>query len=304
VGDYFFDVSDLLLAFVAYASLNILLTGIPVPSGNFTGTMLIGGMFGRTVGNLVRHWYPGDDLAKPGVYAMMGSAAMLCGFKRMSMAVVLFIAECGDDWNLIPPLMVTVASSLMLNQFLLKTGFDEEQIMRKNIPFLEPEAHEGLYGHAAKVFIDESVQPLPLTLPIESIRSLLQKGHVYDLPVVGHDNICIGFTTKARIQAALTSAIARSPVQQRSSSSPEQSGTSLPMAAGFVDTETAEDLCLDQLVDRSPYKVDEDMPAQRVYQLFAKAGINSACVVTVRGEFRGVITRANVSKVAIKLHGH
>ena len=33
------------------------------------------------------------------IYLYHGSAAMLCGFKRMSMAVVLFIAECGDDWS-------------------------------------------------------------------------------------------------------------------------------------------------------------------------------------------------------------
>jgi len=31
------------LAFIAYSTLNICLTGVPVPSGNFTGSMLIGG---------------------------------------------------------------------------------------------------------------------------------------------------------------------------------------------------------------------------------------------------------------------
>eukprot|EP00427_Karlodinium_veneficum_P055604 CAMPEP_0169411924 /NCGR_PEP_ID=MMETSP1017-20121227/60553_1 /TAXON_ID=342587 /ORGANISM="Karlodinium micrum, Strain CCMP2283" /LENGTH=483 /DNA_ID=CAMNT_0009519247 /DNA_START=36 /DNA_END=1488 /DNA_ORIENTATION=- len=284
VGNYFFNVSDLLLAFAAYSLLNILLTGIPVPSGNFTGTMLIGGMFGRTVGNVVRHWYPGDDLAKPGVYAMMGSAGMLCGFKRMSMAVVLFIAECGDDWNLIPPLMITVASSLILNQCILKNGFDEEQIMRKSIPFLEPEAHEGLFGHLS-----------------------IAEAHVYDIPVVSDDNICIGLTTQARIRAAWSAVIsARSSVQQGSSSSMQPhavENSDLPLARRLVEAD-AEDLCLEELVDRSPYKVDEDMPAHRVYQLFAKAGINLACVVSIRGEFRGVITRSHLSKVATKLHEH
>merc|ERR1712061_99783 len=104
----------------------------------------------------------------------MGSVAMLCGFKRMSMAVVLFIAECGDDWDLIPPLMITVSASLLLNQLLLTNGFDEEQMMRKGIPFLEPEAHEGLSGHLAKEFIDETCQTLPLAVSVELIRSLLE----------------------------------------------------------------------------------------------------------------------------------
>merc|ERR1712130_348182 len=108
----FFMLGDLVLAFFAYTTQNILLTGIPVPSGNFTGTMLIGGFVGRALGSLVNEQIPGHNFAKPGVYAMMGSAAMLCGFKRMAMAVVLFISECGNDWNLIPPLAITVYVAL------------------------------------------------------------------------------------------------------------------------------------------------------------------------------------------------
>merc|ERR1719210_1691417 len=72
-------------AFLAYSTLNVCLTGVPVPSGNFTGSMLIGGLAGRIMGAFVRS-IGLSSLAVSGVYAMIGSAAMLCGFKQMSVA--------------------------------------------------------------------------------------------------------------------------------------------------------------------------------------------------------------------------
>merc|ERR1719362_1541769 len=89
------------LAFVTYYTLNVLLTGLPVPGGAFTATMLLGGLFGRGVGGLAREL--GLVLGTvTGVYAVVGSAAMLCGFKQMTLAVVLIVVECVNDLELAP----------------------------------------------------------------------------------------------------------------------------------------------------------------------------------------------------------
>lgn len=207
-GDIFI-VQDLVIAFFAYTGVNILLTGIPVPSGNFTGTMLIGGFFGRAVGVLINRVLPlpgGRSFAKPGVYAMMGSASMLCGFKQMSMAVVLFIAECGNDWNLIPPLMLCVYVSLMLNRTFSKQGFDEAQMQRKNIPFLEAEPHKSLYGHTAADLCDDypaGAYLPPIADPLTIKRFLGKHKTMTDIPIVQEDGICMGFTTRLRVECAL-----------------------------------------------------------------------------------------------------
>ena len=39
------------LGFFAYFTMNVCFTGVPVPTGNFTGTMVIGGMAGRVLGS-------------------------------------------------------------------------------------------------------------------------------------------------------------------------------------------------------------------------------------------------------------
>merc|ERR1719436_2023521 len=101
--------------------------------------MLIGGLAGRLLGAVVRDHCGYKGIARTGIYAMVGSAAMLCGFKQMAVAVVVFITGCVNDPNLIPPLMLSITISLLLNQSFSERGFDEEQILRKNIPFLNPE---------------------------------------------------------------------------------------------------------------------------------------------------------------------
>lgn len=305
------SVSDLLLACLSYTTLNICLTGIPVPSGNFTGTMLIGGMFGRAVGVAVRTWHPGPDMAKPGVYAMMGSAAMLCGFKRMSMAVVLFVSECGNDWDLVTPLMVCVCTSLALNRYFLKSGFDEEQMKRKGIDILEAEPHRSMYGHIASELIDTSKEPLPPEATVEHLWRLLHGSDFYDIPVV-EDNKCLGFLTRTRLRPALLSTetpeiLPGQVTTTQNSSARDTMGESLVAAGGGSQIESVQPvelLDLRPLVDRWPHKVEENMPAPRVYTLFSKAGVTCACVVSSNGEFRGIITRSSLAKAANNWHAH
>merc|ERR1719210_3322513 len=193
-------------AFLAYTTLNICLTGIPVPSGNFTGSMLIGGLAGRIMGAFVAKYGKGIH-AVSGVYAMVGSAAMLCGFKQMAVAVVVFITGCANDLNLVPPLMLSITVSLLLNQLINERGFDEEQILRKNIPFLPPEPPKQMDCKVASDLGDAQYEQalLPPEASLQKVRQVLGQTDVSHFPVVRDDKVCIGFTTRARLEAALRS---------------------------------------------------------------------------------------------------
>uniref|UniRef100_A0A7R9ZWB3 Chloride channel protein n=1 Tax=Pyrodinium bahamense TaxID=73915 RepID=A0A7R9ZWB3_9DINO len=298
-----------LYAFLAYTALNIGLTGVPVPSGNFTGSMLIGGLAGRMVGCTV-HQNGLGGLAVTGVYAMVGSAAMLCGFKQMSVAVVIFISGCAGALSLVPPLMCSVTVSLFLNQCINERGFDEEQIMRKKIPFLLPEPPKAMDGVPAK-FLCDSIPPeavLPPKASLEVVTKALEApASVVDFPVVKASGFCIGFTTRERLDAALKAMQAdppeadASPVSSlpRTGSSP---GTPLVgrwaktcLAAAKIGKETGwtKDLPVDSLADR-PHVVLEDMPTPQFYPLFAQAGVRIACVAKENGVFHGMISRTGL----------
>jgi H+/Cl- antiporter ClcA len=311
-----------LRAFLAYSTLNICLTGVPVPSGNFTGSMLIGGLAGRLMGAWVRDYWGQRDLAVTGVYAMVGAASMLCGFKQMAVAVVVFITGCANDPSLIPPLMLSVTVSLVLNQLINERGFDEEQILRKNIPYLLNEMPQAMEGTVAKDLIDQYPPEVVLReeeATYENIRAALdneQAKEVADFPVLrSKSNICMGFATRARLQAALDALEAREEqrVQQpgmivlRSNSEAEEEGEEIEgrkYSGELGRRASLQSLPVTSLAEPCPHTVLENMPASRVYDLFAKAGVRAASVVTEVGEFRGMISRTGLIATARRVeHG-
>jgi len=262
------------LAFLAYTALNIGMTGIPVPSGNFTGTMLIGGLVGRFAGSAARRLW-GQDLACTGIYAMVGSAAMLCSFKQISMAVVVFIVEAGNDLSLTLPLMMSVTISLLLNRVFLKSGFDEEQITRKKIPFLPPQTPPGLSGLVAADLCDllPPAAVLPPDPAVATVRQALEEHGGLEFPVV-REEVCVGFTTRARLESALS------------------------VRTGGQQDEV---LPVTRLVDPVPFMIPEKAPVPLIYPLFAKAGAGVVFVVSAEGSFRGMITRGAVIEATRQL---
>jgi len=304
-----------LLSFCAYTCLNIGLTGVPVPSGNFTGTMLIGGLVGRMTGALAESL----DLAGPavsGVYAMVGSAAMLCGFKRMSMAVVVFVATAANDFNLVPPLMLSVVVSLILSKLFLSRGYDEEQLIRRKVAFLEPEPPHAMDRLQAVDLYDNL--PAQAKLTEEASASDVAKAlktDVTDFPVLKSGGVCMGFTTRERLEAALTACAKRGQqeaqqgaqggdtpggglIGARSAEGAQQSDEGVferlisdSIVSSFGVLPAGAKLPVGRLVDPVPYTILEEMPAPRLYALFAKAGVNTACVVSETGEFKGMISR-------------
>merc|ERR1719356_1576883 len=53
-----------------------------------------------------------------------------------------------------------------------------------------------------------------------------------------------------------------------------------------------------RLMDSAPYTLLEEMPAPRLYPLFTRTGTSAACVVSRRGEFRGLLSRVNLISAA------
>uniref|UniRef100_A0A7S0A7Z6 Chloride channel protein n=1 Tax=Pyrodinium bahamense TaxID=73915 RepID=A0A7S0A7Z6_9DINO len=298
-----------MLAFVTYYALNVGLTGLPVPGGAFTATMLLGGLFGRAVGALGRDM--GLVQASSGVYAVVGSAAMLCGFKQMTLAVVLIVVECVNDLTLAPVVMLSVAVSMVVNWSINERGHDEEQIERKNLPFLEGEAPEKLDDVQALSLCDplcpEAV--LPPEASVEKIRKALaatqERGAVVDYPIVDDSGSCVGIVTRSKLEAALQVASGEDGLNARRPSrafepNPFQAKDDKPIykVDSLIGMSKKEAVPLDRIMDPTPFMIVEDMPAPRLYALFAKAGERCACVTSRDGRFRGLISRLGLISAA------
>ncbi|CAJ1432574.1 unnamed protein product, partial [Effrenium voratum] len=189
-----------LLAFLTYTSLNIGLAGLPVPGGAFTATMLMGGLFGRFVGAVMTSLRLSSTVS--GVYAVVGSAAMLCGFKQMTLASVLIVVECVNDLSLAPIVMLGVAVSMAVNWSMNERGHDEEVIHRRQLPFLEPEPPKALDPLVALDLCGPPTLALRPEAPVSQVLTALETGAEY-IPVRDGLGPCLGICTRRALRNLL-----------------------------------------------------------------------------------------------------
>ena len=128
------------LAFLAYFFLAASLTfGGAFPAGVFIPNMLMGAALGRLFGSVAELVNP--NAAPKGTYALIGSAAMLSGFTRMTAAVTVIIIEATASLDVLAPIILACVVSRAAAGALVGASLDERLIVAKGVPFLEHDPH-------------------------------------------------------------------------------------------------------------------------------------------------------------------
>lgn len=132
--------STVVLAFLAYFFLAASLTfGGAFPAGVFIPNMLMGAALGRLFGSVAELVTP--NAAPKGTYALIGSAAMLSGFTRMTAAVTVIIIEATASLDVLAPIILACVVSRATAGALVGASLDERLIVAKGVPFLEHDPH-------------------------------------------------------------------------------------------------------------------------------------------------------------------
>eukprot|EP00397_Hematodinium_sp_SG-2012_P005325 GEMP01005343.1.p1 GENE.GEMP01005343.1~~GEMP01005343.1.p1 ORF type:complete len:753 (+),score=156.63 GEMP01005343.1:136-2394(+) len=106
-GDSFVRIEAAAIALLIYVPLAMAMAGLAIPMGMFIPNLFMGACVGRALGEALK--LGGFNVAKPGVYAFIGSGAMLGGFTHMTIAIVALLVEVTEDLSAILPLVVGVA---------------------------------------------------------------------------------------------------------------------------------------------------------------------------------------------------
>jgi chloride channel 3/4/5 len=115
----------LIFAMILKLVMTIFTFGIKVPCGLFIPSLCLGAIMGRIVGismeqlayNYPKNWIfsgectTGDDCIQPGLYAMVGAAAVLGGVTRMTVSLVVIMFELTGGVRYIVPLMAAAMAS-------------------------------------------------------------------------------------------------------------------------------------------------------------------------------------------------
>lgn len=108
------------------------------PAGVFIPNMVMGATLGRLFGFLAELVTPE---ANKGTYALIGSAAMLGGFTRMTAAVTVIVIEATGVLDVLAPIILACVVARATANALIGHNLDERMILSKGVPFLEHEAH-------------------------------------------------------------------------------------------------------------------------------------------------------------------
>jgi H+/Cl- antiporter ClcA/predicted transcriptional regulator len=98
--------------------------GSGTSGGVLAPLLIIGGALGAAVG----HWVPAGD---PGLWAMVGMAAMMGGTMRSPLTGMVFILELTHDLNALPALFLGSVAGLAVTVLLLRRSILTEKLARR-----------------------------------------------------------------------------------------------------------------------------------------------------------------------------
>ena len=140
-----------LIAGITKQFLFIITIGVQLPSGLLVPSLCIGALFGRSLGSffhiiiynftdtfLFSSCKNSDICVIPGVYAILGAAAMLCGVTRMTISLTVIMFELTGGLTYLVPTVISILTAKYTAEHLFKMpSIYEIGISVNNLPIFE-----------------------------------------------------------------------------------------------------------------------------------------------------------------------
>ena len=304
-----FDPLALLVYFVGAFVLALVTYGCAVPSGLFVPCILMGSAFGRLWGELLRDTLPVTSDITPGVYALVGAAAMLSGVTRITVTLSVILFETTNQVYLITPIMLTVLIAKWIADHFNISLYDIH-IALKCLPFVEPDPPLALQGLTAREIMAAPCVTLQAHGTVHDLTDTLRSCSHNGFAVVDHEGRFCGCILRNQLVVLLKRKKWKAAAAPQY---PEQLDLSeLLMPTDFDAESTLQskqrsidnleiDAPGDAIVDLRPYlnpaivTVTELCPVARCFALFRALGIRHMPVLSLDHHVVGMITRHEVS---------
>eukprot|EP00913_Durusdinium_trenchii_P033540 g31399.t1 len=183
------NASSVGLTLLVYLPLATGVAGLSIPMGAFVPNMLLGALLGRLFGALLDTLQLQEalGLAHPGVYALIGSAAMLGGFTQMF----------GAQWPAIwwPP---GISVARVVSGFINRHAYDEELVIRKGVPYLEGEPPPNVNMEARQICRHRPLPKAALLQPrcSEGAAAKALEVDTTHYPILDAEQRCLGLISR------------------------------------------------------------------------------------------------------------
>jgi chloride channel 7 len=158
--------------------------GVAVPSGLFVPCILMGSAFGRFWGELVKTWF--SNSVRPGVYALIGAAAMLSAVTRITITITVILFETTNQVFLIMPIMATVLIAKWIADVYNISLYDMH-VELKCVPFVEPDPPNAMDGMLTGEIMTQNVVMVNEVATVKEIFEVLTSTTHNGFPVVSNN---------------------------------------------------------------------------------------------------------------------
>jgi len=299
---------QLSLALVFKMIITIFTFGMKVPAGLFIPSLAMGAIVGRIVGIGMEQFVFGyheslpwffegkcsqdESCITPGLYAMVGAAAMLGGVTRMTVSLIVIMFELTGGVRYIVPLMAASMASKWVGDALGRMGIYDAHIDLNGYPFLDCKDEFGHTTLAADVMQPQRNEPLAVitqdSTTVAELQQIMKSTDHNGFPVVvsRESQYLVGFVLRRDLLLATDNARARL--------------ESLPGSSLCVFTQHVPvvgsgppPIKLRKIVDLAPITITDQTPMETVVDMFRKLGLRQT-LVTHNGRLLGIITKKDV----------
>jgi hypothetical protein len=147
--------------------------GLGIPGGLIGPTMVIGATAGGALGMVAGYLFP-ETASTPGLYAMIGMAAMMGGTLQAPLAALIAMLELTSNPNLLLPGMLAVIAATMTSSELFKRGpIFLEMIRSRGLDYRNDPVAQSLRRLSVYGVMNRSFAATARQLSIAQIETLL-----------------------------------------------------------------------------------------------------------------------------------
>ncbi|CAD5124730.1 DgyrCDS13000 [Dimorphilus gyrociliatus] len=289
-----------------------------------------GALYGRAFGLAILdiytsrtgHQYPIDsywEWIDPGAIAMLGAGSLLGGVTRLCLAVTMIIVEMSQDIDFVIPVMISIWSAKVVADQLALPLY-KFMLNIKSLPYLDAEAEVvidneivNLELYKASHIMASSPKTIHSVESLSTLARLLLGTKHGGFPVVKYDevtktDICYGLITRNELYIVMCCDDVYNEEQIGKTVTPTIEWEKIsvdyltdPSAMEErVRTYTKFDqyrniyVNLEQFIDKSCTKVDQEYSVHRVYTLFRTLGLRHLVVIDCWNSVVGIITRKDL----------
>lgn len=332
----YYTLTSLFAFSMIYFALLVLSSGLAVPGGLFMPTIMIGASLGAFFGLGLHSAMSSSWDIQPGVYAMVGAAAMLAAVFRSSVSLVVILVEGTRGISFLPGILMAVIISNFIAHWIHPEGVYESELeVDGRVFFLREDPGGKLRKKTAEALMASPVLGLQSIVPVSQVLHVLSSTTHNGFPVYRDSNTSspslAGFILRSQLLILLAeraycdkygdyihrredsiieyedrlnvlmhhAAYGGNEIAEIDSSSEDEYSDSVSedsQEGGSAALQTH--LNLEPFMDCGMITVRPDTPAAYCHHMFVTMSLRHVCVTTPSGEVVGVITRKDLDRAA------